>query len=110
MKDPLENMDSILAKFINEEAIKRADELDFDSCEYWQSITNEKIAEMSQEEHDDFRIWVDATMVFNFRFIRDERKRLVESNASKDAIKKHDDKTYNMLMQIGELLNKPQNN
>ena len=110
MENMLENIDSVLTEHLDEEVIKRADELDFDSCEHWQSITDEQIAEMSQEEYDDLKIWTDACMVFNLRFIRDERKRLVESNAPDDVIKKHDDRTNNMLIQILELLKQPQNN
>jgi len=110
MKNMLENIDSVLTEHLDEEVIKRAAELDFDSCEHWQSITDEQIAKMSQEEYDDLKIWTDACMVFNLRFIRDERKRLVESNAPDDVIKKHDDRTNNMLIQILELLKQPQNN
>ena len=68
MKNMLENIDSVLTEHLDEEVIKRAAELDFDSCEHWQSITDEQIAEMSQEEYDDLKIWTDACMVFNLRF------------------------------------------
>ena len=104
------SFDDVFLEIYGEEVFNKANELNFDSCMYWQDITDEQVAKMSQEEYDDFRGWIDACVIFNLRFIRDEKIRLIEGGAPDDVIKKHDERTINLFEDIARLQKEQQDN
>ena len=104
MKNILKDIENVFIELFDEETIARADGLDFASCEYWMTRSNDDMAKMSQEEYDDLKIWMDACMIFNFRYLRDERKRLVDSGAPNKEIEAHDDRTMNMIKDLMAIL------